>query len=222
MGAVAFDRFAGLSPGQAMDILDREEAERRAAEATSPEDMARARLSIARAEASFHVLKQAGAGKPWRVLWSTDDEAEAVHRYGRARPAFRANRMTYASVLLLRGNPASMVGREVLARTNVAAMPPMPGQPGIYRSPRTAGLATAALFLYVKDVDKAFARAVEAGCTIRTPFVDMFWGDRFGQVIDPFGHTWAMATHVEDVSLAEMQRRQQEFFTKMDQAGAQG
>ena len=64
-------------------------------------------------------------------------------------------------------------------------------------------------------MDKWFNRAVEAGCTVRMPLMDMFWGDRFGQVIDPFGHTWGMATHTEDLTPAEMRRRQQEFFAKM-------
>lgn len=94
-------------------------------------------------------------------------------------------------------------------------MPPMPGQPGVYKSPKSAGLATAALFLYVNDCDAAFDRAVKAGCTVRQPPTDMFWGDRYGQVIDPFGLTWAIATHIEDVSPAEMKKRQEEFFAKM-------
>ena len=94
-------------------------------------------------------------------------------------------------------------------------MQPMPGQPGVYKAPQSAGLSTAALFLYVEDVDKWFNRALSAGCTVRSPLTDMFWGDRFGQVIDPFGHTWGMATHTEDVSEAEMRRRQQAFFAQM-------
>jgi len=94
-------------------------------------------------------------------------------------------------------------------------MDPMPGQPGVYKSPKSAGLNTAALFLYVPNVDKWFDRAVKAGCTVRTPLMDMFWGDRFGQVIDPFGHTWGMATHTEDVSVKEMKRRQQAFLAQM-------
>jgi PhnB protein len=98
-------------------------------------------------------------------------------------------------------------------------MPPMPGQPGVYKSPKAAGLATASLFLYVKDVNGVFDRAVKAGCTVRAPLADMFWGDRFGTVIDPFGHSWSMATHTEDVSPAEMGRRQQEFMAKMSQGG---
>jgi PhnB protein len=96
-------------------------------------------------------------------------------------------------------------------------MPSMPGQPGVYKSPKAAGFATAALFLYVKDVDAAFERAVKAGCTVRTPVTDMFWGDRWGQVIDPFGLTWGLATHKEDLTPKQMAKRQQEFMAKMQQ-----
>lgn len=61
------------------------------------------------------------------------------------------------------------------------------------------------LHLQVEDVDSSFARAVEAGATVVMPLEDMFWGDRYGQVEDPFGHCWAMATHVRDVSMEELQ-----------------
>jgi|SRR5688572_12639933 PhnB protein len=96
-------------------------------------------------------------------------------------------------------------------------MPPMPGQPGVFKGPKNAGLATGALFLYVKDCDGAFDRAIQAGCTVRTPVMDMFWGDRFGQVIDPFGHTWAFATHLEDLTPKQMAKRQEEFMARMAQ-----
>jgi PhnB protein len=86
------------------------------------------------------------------------------------------------------------------------------GQPGVYKSPKAAGLNTAALFLYVAGVDKWFDRAVKAGCTVRSPLTDMFWGDRYGQVIDPFGHTWGMATHLEDLTPKQMAARQKEAF----------
>ena len=56
------------------------------------------------------------------------------------------------------------------------------------------------LHLYVEDVDAALARAVEAGATLTMPAADMFWGDRYGQVRDPFGHAWSIATHIRDVS----------------------
>ncbi len=66
----------------------------------------------------------------------------------------------------------------------------------------------ASLFLYVPDVDKTMAKAVKAGATVRMPAMDMFWGDRFGSVVDPFGNIWAIATHVENVTSAEMKVRQ--------------
>ena len=96
-------------------------------------------------------------------------------------------------------------------------MDPMPGQPGVYKSPKAAGLTTGAMFLYVPNVDAAFDRAVKAGCTVRAPVTDMFWGDRFGQVIDPYGHTWGFATHTEDLTPKAMEKRQQEFFAKLTQ-----
>lgn len=63
------------------------------------------------------------------------------------------------------------------------------------------------LFVYVADVDAAFARATKAGCKVAVPVADMFWGDRWGMVEDAFGNRWQLATHVEDVSAEEMQRR---------------
>ncbi|MBT9540906.1 VOC family protein [Thiobacillus sp.] len=59
--------------------------------------------------------------------------------------------------------------------------------------------------LYVEDVDATMARAVEAGATLTMPATDMFWGDRYGQVRDPFGHQWSIATHIRDMSPEEIQ-----------------
>ena len=61
------------------------------------------------------------------------------------------------------------------------------------------------IHLYVPDVDASVARAVAAGATVTMPVADMFWGDRYGQVVDPFGHRWSLATHVRDVSREDMQ-----------------
>lgn len=61
--------------------------------------------------------------------------------------------------------------------------------------------------VYVKDVDAAFARATAAGCTAVMPPTNMFWGDRYCRVADPFGHQWAIATHIEDLSMKEMGKR---------------
>lgn len=76
-------------------------------------------------------------------------------------------------------------------------------------SPKTVGGSPVSVFIYTDDVDALYARAVKAGAQGAAPPADMFWGDRFAQVVDPFGHTWAMATHTEDVSPDEMGRRMQ-------------
>ena len=61
--------------------------------------------------------------------------------------------------------------------------------------------------MYVEDVDAAFKRAADAGAKVTMEIEDMFWGDRFGTVEDPFGHTWSIATHVEDLSPEEIAER---------------
>lgn len=85
-------------------------------------------------------------------------------------------------------------------------MPPMPGQDVNRKSPKNAGASTGGVMLYVKDVDALYNRAVDAGATPVMPPEDMFWGDRFAQVEDPYGHVWAMGTHIKDVSFKEMQK----------------
>jgi len=76
-----------------------------------------------------------------------------------------------------------------------------------FPDPLTLGGAGTSLHLYVPDVDAAFARAIAAGATVRRPVADQFYGDRTGTLADPFGHVWSLATHVEDVSPQEVDRR---------------
>ena len=66
------------------------------------------------------------------------------------------------------------------------------------------------IHLYVENADAAWERATSAGAKVTMPLMDMFWGDRYGKVRDPFGHTWAIATHKEDLTPEQMQKRQQE------------
>jgi PhnB protein len=73
--------------------------------------------------------------------------------------------------------------------------------------PKSRGGASAGLMVYLPDVDAAYAKALAAGATELKPLQDQFYGDRSGSVTDPFGHQWTLATHVEDVSPEEMQRR---------------
>ena len=75
--------------------------------------------------------------------------------------------------------------------------------------------------VYVPDADAAFARALAAGATTDRPMADQFWGDRTGSVIDPFGHKWTLATHVEDVSAAEMQARLDRWTASLSQGQKQ-
>ncbi len=72
-------------------------------------------------------------------------------------------------------------------------------------SPLALGGTSVLLHLYVADTDAALAKAVEAGATLTIPAANMFWGDRYGQVRDPFGHTWSIATHIRDLSPEEIQ-----------------
>ncbi|HEY8478162.1 MAG TPA: VOC family protein [Chloroflexota bacterium] len=79
------------------------------------------------------------------------------------------------------------------------------------RAPQSLGGTPVSLHLYVEDADAVFQRAVEAGATVTMPLTDVFWGDRYGKVTDPFGHVWAIGTHKEDVGEEEMRRRAQAF-----------
>jgi PhnB protein len=75
------------------------------------------------------------------------------------------------------------------------------------RPPAERGGPTASVFMYVDDADALFEQAERAGAKIETPLENMFWGDRFGTLSDPFGHVWSVATHVEDVPEDEMAER---------------
>lgn len=85
------------------------------------------------------------------------------------------------------------------------------------RSPQSLGGTTSGVMLYVENVDAAFNQAVSAGAQVESPLADMFWGDRYGRLKDPFGHSWSIATHKEDVAPAEMAKRMQEAMSKQGQ-----
>ena len=92
--------------------------------------------------------------------------------------------------------------------------------PGMSAASESGGAPVIYLFLYTEDVDSVFNRAVQAGCRVDMPLADMFWGDRFGKITDPFGHQWGLATHVEDVAPEEMKRRSEEWTKKMAKAAS--
>jgi PhnB protein len=100
------------------------------------------------------------------------------------------------------GDSVVIIEDEVPERGTTA---PPPG--GVVGSPSS-------LFIYVEDVDAVVARAVELGATLVRPPQDQFYGDRDGHIVDPFGHRWTIATHVEDVASEELVRRMAELQTQ--------
>jgi PhnB protein len=89
----------------------------------------------------------------------------------------------------------------------------IPGMGG--KSPQSAGAYTGGIYLYVPDVDKVFAQAVAAGGKASGGVNDMFWGDRLGHFVDPFGHAWTVATHVADLTEQEMEKGAEAFYASM-------
>lgn len=89
------------------------------------------------------------------------------------------------------------------------------------KSAETMGGSPASLHLYVDDADKIFQRALDAGCEVVAPLMDAFWGDRYGKVTDPFGFQWGIATHKEDLTEDEIDRRAAEWFASMAEGDCQ-
>ena len=85
------------------------------------------------------------------------------------------------------------------------------------KSAETIGGSPVSFYLYLENVDEAFRVALEAGAETRMPVQDMFWGDRAGTVQDPFGYSWTLATHIEDLTPEEIQQGAEAFFARMAQ-----
>jgi uncharacterized glyoxalase superfamily protein PhnB len=89
------------------------------------------------------------------------------------------------------------------------------------KSPQTLGGSAVTVHLQVEDVDALWNQAVAAGCQVTMPLMNMFWGDRYGMLVDPFGHSWSMASHVEDVPPEEMGKRAEAAMAQMPGGGPQ-
>ena len=87
-------------------------------------------------------------------------------------------------------------------------------------SPKSRGGTTVSLYIYVENSDKLFERAVNAGCTSKMPMMDQFWGDRCGQLEDPFGHQWTVATHKQDLTKEQIAANAKKFFENMPRSHA--
>ena len=137
-----------------------------------------------------------------------DDAAEAIRFYEKALGATEIFRLPMGDRI---GHAEIKIGDSIVMLSD--EWPDM-GKLG----PKARGGATSSMMLYVEDVDAAYARATAAGATAERPPEDQFWGDRMGSLIDPFGHSWSLATHVEDVSEDEMQRRMEAFSKQAEPA----
>ena len=82
-------------------------------------------------------------------------------------------------------------------------------------SPKTLGGSSVRLHMYVEDVDAFFNQAVSAGATVLNPVMDMFYGDRWGYIKDPFGHLWSIATHKKDLAPDELKKAAEKAFAEM-------
>ena len=129
---------------------------------------------------------------------AVDDAAAAIEFYKRAFGANERSRIP---------GPDGKIGHAELEIGDSVVMLADPFPESSYAAPKQLGGTSVGLLLYTEDVDATVQKATDAGGTISMPVQDMFWGDRFGQVTDPFGHVWQIATHVEDVPPAEMEER---------------
>jgi PhnB protein len=112
-----------------------------------------------------------------------------------------------ATERLRMGGPDGRVGHaELQVGNSVVMLADVHPEMGI-KGPQSYGGSPVSLSLYVGDVDATVAKAAELGATVTRPLEDRFYGDRTAQIEDPFGHTWSIQTHIEDVSPEEMQRR---------------
>ena len=110
---------------------------------------------------------------------------------------------------------------EITIGDSIIMLGPSQANTGV-RSPESIGSSTVSIFLYLEDVDSTFKKALSAGAKETQPLADQLWGDRYGRLTDPFGHSWSLATHKEDVSSEEMSRRMQEAAKKQQRAQAAG
>ncbi len=83
------------------------------------------------------------------------------------------------------------------------------------KSAETMEGSPVSFYIYLENVDEAFRKALEAGAVTKMPVQDMFWGDRVGTVQDPFGYSWSLATHTEDLTPREIEEGAQAWFDRM-------
>ena len=125
------------------------------------------------------------------------DAAKAIDFYKRAFGAEEVTRMP--------GPDGKIMHAEIRIGDSIVMLGEENEQWGT-RSPMSTNGLPGSLHIYVADADAAFERAVRAGAKVRMPLEDVFWGDRYGKITDPFGHEWGIATRVKEMTHEEMRR----------------
>ena len=135
-----------------------------------------------------------------------DDAAGAIEFYKRAFGATENSRME---------GPDGKIGHAELQIGDSHLMLADAWPQSSTRAPNEVGATTAGIFVYSEDIDAFFKKAIDAGASSVMDPENMFWGDRFGTLKDPYGHVWHVATHVEDVSDEDMRKRAEEWQAQM-------
>jgi PhnB protein len=136
--------------------------------------------------------------------------AQAMEFYKKAFGAIERNRM---------GGPGGMVmhASMKIGNSTLFLADEFPEMGDGTKGPSTLGATSVVITLYVEDADKIYNQAVAAGGKPIMPMGDQFWGDRYGMLADPFGHIWAIATRIEDLTPEEMEKRGKEMMSQMAQ-----
>jgi PhnB protein len=129
---------------------------------------------------------------------AVDDAAKAIEYYKQAFGAEETVRMN---------GPDGRIGHAELKIGDSHVMLSDPFPQSTTTPPKELGGTSGSIFMYVEDVDAVVQKAVDAGATVTMEVEDQFWGDRFGSITDPFGHSWSIATHVEDLTPEEIEER---------------
>jgi PhnB protein len=129
---------------------------------------------------------------------AVDDAAAAIEYYKKAFGAKESVRMD---------GPENRIAHAELEIGDSRIMLSDPFPHASTKPPHELRGTSVSIFMYVEDVDSVVKQAVDAGATITMEVADQFWGDRMGSIVDPFGHSWSLGTHVEDVPPEEMEER---------------
>jgi PhnB protein len=137
---------------------------------------------------------------------AVDDAEKAIEFYEKAFGAKERGRMP---------GPEGKIAHAELEIGNARIMLSDKFPQSACETPKELGGTTVAMFLFVEDVDSVVQDAADAGAKITMKPEDQFWGDRLGQVTDPYGHVWQIATHIEDLTPDEIEARGREFMASM-------